>query len=107
MGMIGKASEPELKLHAAETNGLLPFFVELLEQHGHCLGEERDTWARGLLDLVGLYDSIRTHRTIVPVSAVQDFCDVAQSHVRCCVALGVRLRPKHHLFLHMGPRCTV
>lgn len=104
MGMIGTPSEPEMKLHAAETNGMVHFLSDVLDEYGSVLGNRRGLWRCGLDELLEMLRVFRTYQSVVPDDAVATFCKIAKSHLQLCEKLGIRLRPKHHLMLHVGPR---
>lgn len=107
LGMFGSASEPEMRLRAAETNGFLRFCDALLRQHYNALDDTRRRRFRSGLDaLLTIYDISRSHVRRVPPSTVQAFTDAARRHLQACGALGIRFRPKHHFLMHMGPRSS-
>lgn len=104
LGMLGARDHPDLRMHAAETNGFVCFCKVLLDTKGGCLGSTAKAWRRGLEPLLTMLDILRNYHTRVPPKIVQRFCDATVLHLRACSELGVAKRPKHHLMLHIGPR---
>lgn len=106
LGMLGTPAEPELRLRAAETNGMLRFAAVAFERHGAVIvPARRELFGKGLKALLVVHDICHDRsRMVPPPSSAQKFTDAARQHLRSCVALGIRLRPKHHFLLHMGAR---
>ena len=104
MSMIGTSSEPELKLHAAETNGMVHFLSDMVDTYGGVLGPRRILWRSGLDDLLTMLHNFRSYNALVPDPVVDTYCKAAKDHLRHCEQLEIRYRPKHHLMLHVGPR---
>ena len=107
MPMVGTADNPELKLHAAETNGFLHFLSDMVDRFGAALGPRRALWRAGLNELLTMLHIFRTYKSVVPDSVVNTYCEAAKAHMRHCEQLGIRFRPKHHLMLHVGPRSLI
>ncbi len=65
--MVGSADDPDLKLHAAETNGLVHFFDSFLDSFGNALDPGRRAWfRRGLSYLLVMLRIVRDFKTKVP-----------------------------------------
>lgn len=107
MSMLGCAEEPELKLHAAETNGLVPFGSFLLSSYADTVGAQLAQWRTGMADLMTILSVVREFKNVVPEAAARRFCKAVRSHMMVCAELGIRYRPKHHFTMHMGPRSLI
>ena len=93
-----KGKEPKLKAKGAETRHHVRFAVELC------------------LEMLGLGDDARSQVRYRFLSALDEFYHAmcaspfdpvearraAQEHVACYINLGWTLKPKHHVFLHLG-----
>jgi hypothetical protein len=104
LSMLGTASEPDLRLHAAETNSFLEFCSAMFPHRAAALGASAAVWKRGLDSLMALLQVVRLPGPRIPASEIQRYCDAAVTHHRALGELGLRKRPKHHLMLHIGPR---
>lgn len=103
--MLGASDDPELKLRAAETNTMLRFSEAVFPRHAGVLEPARRRhFESGLAALMAMHRVTHEARQTVPPNSVQQFTDATRRHLKACVALGIRLRPKHHFMLHMGPR---
>ena len=82
LGMLGKQGDPDLRLHGAETNWIMPFLLELVTKHGRLLGQRAAAWTTGVVDLMAVVTIIRAHKARAPPpNVVQEFCDHVQSHL--------------------------
>ena len=100
--MLGKRHAPELKTKAAETLGLLPFAVELLERFEASLGtmEARFLLASGRAALE-VNNIIRDGQRVLSASSQEALMQAYLRHVCMFKRGGGALTPKHHLMFHL------
>jgi hypothetical protein len=98
----GKASSESLHTKAAETKGLVPFALHLLRE------AKAGTVPKNLIDagqaLQDYFDLLDTSPRIVPPEILQKMYDVVKTHVKLSARVGIKMKPKHHLLLHMVKR---
>ena len=104
--MLGdKPTSQALGTKAAETKGLLPFVLSLLETHRPHFppGEIECLIGAGaaLLDYIHLIDN---SPKIVPPTMLQKMYDAVKKHIALSRLGNVPLKPKAHLLLHMVSR---
>lgn len=58
----------------------------------------------GVASLLTILAAVRCKDARPAPNLVQGLCTATLDHLRCVVALGIRLRPKHHLMMHLAPR---
>jgi len=96
-----------LHAKAAETKGLVPFALSLVAKFEGRLVPLDFRLMRGsgaaLQEYIQLLDS---SPRVVPRPTIQKMYDAAKRHIVLCRQMGVRLRPKHHLFLHLVARTS-
>ena len=109
--MLGPKHKPFLKAKAKETEGLLPFCVELLQRHRYkfrAAGEEAQL--RTDMLIAGGQAAVRFQSTMNSISGWpntmerQNMLDSLLRHVTLCGQAGMRLLPKHHLLVHAVQR---
>ena len=89
-------------LHAAETNGLLQFVVEvLLAQYDL---PNKAWWLGAGESLVTLMQAFRTYPVEVPAPARRQLLEATKQYFQCMHALGVAQKPKDHALLHLVAR---
>ena len=107
-GMLGESSDAVLGLHGAETNSFIHFLMAVVvPAHKHKLGPLKgDLVSRAVFcSLVVLMNLIKEHGwSVMPPPKIQEFCDAACEHIACVGALGLQMKPKHHMLLELGAR---
>jgi hypothetical protein len=106
-GMLGATEDRGLKLHGSETNGFLVFSSTLLEKYGFTLGVRAQHHDRALKGLVGIYKMIKAHPAgNLADDDIEQCCSWVLEHMQSLRALGVATKPKHHMLLEFGARCS-
>ena len=99
--MLGKRSKPKLKLKAAETWGFLLWVQHALATIGDRLGEFADA-CRGATDsLVEWMHVLKANGRTLSEGAHERLCNCTIRHLACLRRLGIRLIPKHHMWVHV------
>ena len=100
--MLGKRNKPKLKLKAAETWGFLLWLQHILGgQVGRNLGELAGA-CRGAADsLVEWMHIIKTSGRALERDIHERLCNCVVRHLACARRLGMRLLPKHHMWVHV------
>ena len=107
LSLLGTASKPAFKYHAAETNGVLHFAVEVATGFADKLGASARHWTQALACLQRIVNLIHDHKCVFPLPKQQEFCEQVCMHLAACKRLALRLRPKHHMLIEMAGRyCT-
>lgn len=102
--MFGSQSAPTLKLHGAETNGMLYFAEHVLKKRGAALGAQLPAYQNAVGSLVLVLNTIREHPQRVPAPAIQKFIGAVGLHLRSLRQLGINCKPKHHSLMEMAAR---
>ena len=103
--MIGPAHAPLLAAKAKETEGLVPFCVELLRTYRHLfVGLEllrTDTWIEAGLAAMSFKSLLDIIDGVPTISESQRLLDYVVRHVKMYSDAGGRVLPKHHAMIHM------
>ena len=105
VSLLGTASKPTFKYHAAETNGVLHFCVALARRFAIKLGASARWWTQALSSLEQIVELIHECKTVFPLGKQQLFCDQICLHLAACKRLMLPLKPKHHMLVELGGRC--
>ena len=99
--MLGSRRKPKLRLKAAESWGFLLWIHHVLPTIAHKLDGDADACAGAAGSLVDWMKILQQHGRELPVSAQESLCACVIKHFSCLELLGVRLMPKHHMWVHL------
>ena len=105
LSLLGSASKPKFKYHAAETNGVLHFAVVLARRFALKLGASFRFWLQALTSMERIVELIPEYNTVFPVDKQQEFCEQVCLHISACKRMQPPLKPKHHMLIELAGRC--
>ena len=98
---IGSLNKPSLSAKAAQTVGLLPFLLELLNQYSDLLPRSDEIIRCGeVLQL--FFNECKRHGRKLPADVLPAMQAFAREHVELLEALGWDTQPKHHMYVHLS-----
>ena len=101
--LFGTNSARAFRLHGAETNGFLRFFVTVLPRWVK-LGLKLPHYVEGVRSLVGIIDAIREFPRQMPTAVEMEFVNNVAAICRACSVLGIQATSKHHFLQEMAGR---
>jgi hypothetical protein len=104
----GKPSTQGLHTKGAETKGLVPFVVMLVDRFKGRLGViEGDALHGAGVALQAYFDLLESSPRNVPPHNLQRMFDMVKRHIVLSLRAGIPMKPKHHLLLHLVERTAV
>ena len=105
--MLGKPHRPELQAKAAETIGLLPFAVELLERYANQFpGNQGHMLLASGKSALAVNDVIRTSDRVIPSAEQQSMMSWFLRHMSLYAKAGGIVTPKFHYMVHCLQRIS-